>query len=206
MRPFFKLTAILLNLFMLVFLFYQIKLKRNAENEVLYLRSLINSIDAEGVKIEDRLIGKELPSLSSLTDLENNQNFLEGKLLDGRKIVILFSSMSCQACTDGQRQFWTELPGLAKAKRTKIIAIATGTSRSEARIFTRSNRVQIPVAFDQNASLATGLKLGYDNVAVLLVNSRDKIALAYVSTGVISASDREKLFLEKLKNILEFDT
>lgn len=202
MKPLFKLLVILLNLFILAFLFYQIKARKDAETEISHLRSIIKSIDTEASKIEDGLVGKELPSLSGLTDLHINQNF-EVLKFDGKKLVILFSSMSCPTCMDNLRRFWIELPQLAKRKQIKILAIATGTSRSEIKIFIRMHGVEIPVAFDQNVSVTSGLGLSHDAVAVLLVNNKGKIALAHVSASINTTSDREKFFLEKLKNILD---
>ncbi|MGI0011117.1 MAG: TlpA family protein disulfide reductase, partial [Nitrosopumilaceae archaeon] len=132
----------------------------------------------------------------------SSQNF-EVHRFSGKKLVILFSSMSCPTCMDNIRGFWIELPQLAKSKQIKILAIATGTSRSEIKIFLRMHGVEIPVAFDQNVSVTSGLGLSHDAVVVLLVNTKGKIALAHVSASINAPSDRKKLFLKKLKHTLD---
>lgn len=205
MKSFFLSIVIMFNLFVVILLLQQIRARHNVETEVQYLSSLVNSIDAEAVKKEDRLIGKKVPSFSDLTSLDNNQTVPKDLASTGSKIVILFSSLSCQTCLDDIQQFWDELPKLVHGKKIKLFAIANGTSRSEVRIFARVNGVKIPVVFDQDVKVTTNLGLEHHTVAVLLVNNLGKITLAYVSTSANPTLDREKIFLKKLKNILELE-
>jgi hypothetical protein len=194
-------TLIAINLILVSLLVYQSKARRHAEEKSLNLQSRINDLDTYvfAIKNEERVIGKEVSSILSLVlgeDIHGKapQNFFT----NDKMLLVLFSSSSCQSCVDALTPYWSFFAGL----KINTFAVAQGSSISEVNLYGKLNGVTVPLLFDENAKVASELGLPPNAVAVLYIN-RGKVAIAYISNPNTSVFFRDKIFLERLKLLLD---